>query len=389
MSSSPPKSRLLFFVIILLGLSLGAYVAYQWNAGTLPGQAGPSEGKGSAAPPQGNAAQKGPGGPGGPGGPVIVETARVEQIRLEDDLSAVGTLLATESVLLKSEVAGRIKRIAFADGQRVARDQILIEFDAAVQAAQVKQAQAERDLANAKLRRTEDLFAKNFLSAAARDDAQANQEIAEARLQLAQANLQKMILRAPFDAVIGIRQVSVGDYIKDGTDLIQLEDTRSMKVDFRVPEQAAGRLRVGQTVNLASDALPDRLFSARVSALDAAIDVSGRSLLIRAELRNPPPQLRPGMFVRVRLVLNEKPKALVIPEEAIVTAQGSKFVYKVVDSKAVRQVVQTGLRTLSQNKPVVEITQGLSAGDEVITAGQIKIRADQTPVKASAAPAQP
>ena len=168
------------------------------------------------------------------------------------------------------------------------------------------------------------------MSAAALDDAKASEQIAQARLALAQATLDKMTLRAPFAGVIGIRQMSVGDYIKEGADLVNIEDIRSMKADFRVPEQLSGRLRVDQTVQLESDAFPGVVFPARVAAIDAAVDAAGRSLLMRAELRDVSKRLKPGMFVRVRLVLETRTNAVIIPEEALVTSQGKVSVFKVM-----------------------------------------------------------
>ncbi len=314
-------------------------------------------------------------------GPVVVEAVRVQATDIEEAVTAVGTLRAAESVVLKSELSGRIARISFSDGARVEQGDELIVLDASIPQAQVQQARAERDLAVAKLKRTQDLFDKKFLSAAALDDAKASEQIAQARLALAQATLDKMTLRAPFAGVVGIRQVSVGDYIKEGVELVNIEDTRSMKVDFRVPELIFGRLRVGQNVNLASDAFPGASFPARVTAIDAAVDKDGRSLLLRAELRDAGKRLKPGMFMRARLVLETRQQALAVPEEALVTAQGRLFVFKVVEGNAVNTPVQVGLRTQINNKAMVEVRSCLALGDQVVTAGQIKIRGNNVPVK--------
>ena len=323
------------------------------------------------------------------GGPVVIEAEPVRVAELLDAVTAVGTLRSAESVVLKSEIPGRIARVMFADGSQVAKGDALIVFDASVQQALVNQARAERDLAAAKLKRTEELFQKKFLSAAALDDAKATEEIAAAKLALAQANLDKMTIRAPFAGQIGIRQVSVGDYLKEGVELVNLEDLSSMKADFRVPEQISGRLAVGQTVQLQSDAFPGASFSAKVVAIDPAVDASGRSLLLRAELRDVSRRLKPGMFVRVRLVLESRPNAIVIPEEALVTAQNRLTVFKVVEGKAVATPVVTGLRSQLDQRAVVEVIKGLAPDDVVVTAGQIKIRGNNVPVKvAEPAPAK-
>jgi len=323
------------------------------------------------------------------GGPVVVEAEPVRVTEILDAVTAVGTLRSAESVVLKSEIPGRIARIMFADGSQVSKGDALIVFDASVQQALVNQARAERDLAAAKLKRTEELFQKKFLSAAALDDAKATEEIAAAKLALAQANLDKMTIRAPFAGQIGIRQVSVGDYLKEGVDLVNLEDLSSMKADFRVPEQISGRLAVGQTVQLQSDAFAGASFPAKVVAIDPAVDASGRSLLLRAELRDVSRRLKPGMFVRVRLVLESRPNAIVIPEEALVTAQNRLTVFKVVEGKAVATPVVTGLRSQLDQRAVVEVIKGLAPDDVVVTAGQIKIRGNNVPVKvAEPAPAK-
>ena len=320
------------------------------------------------------------------GGVVVVEATEVQPADIQDAITAIGTLRSAESVVMKSEISGRIAVISFSDGSRVAKGDTLITFDASIQEAQVNQAKAERDLAAAKLKRTQDLFDKKFLSAAALDDARASEQIAQAKLTLAQATLGKMSLRAPFSGVIGIRQVSVGDYIKEGADLVNIEDTSSMKVDFRVPEQASGRLRVGQVVGLQSDASAGQSFPAKVTAVDSAVDPLGRSLLMRAELRDVSQRLKPGMFMRVTLVLETRKNALTIPEESIVTQQGRLLVFKVVDGKAVSTPVVTGLRITNKDKAVVEVVKGLAAGDVVVTAGQIKIRGNNLPVKIAPAP---
>lgn len=347
--------RLVLFAIVALGLLIGGYGAYWFNARSM-----------TAKPAM---------------GPIVVETATVKAELLEETITAVGGLRATQAVVLKSELAARIAKIHFLDGSSVSKDQELISFESAIQQAQVNQARAERDLAAAKLKRTQELFDKKFLSAAALDDARANHEIAQARLALAQASLDKLSLRAPFDGVIGIRQVSVGDYIKEGTELVNLEDMSAMKVDFRVPEQALSRVAVGQQVMLETDVFPSQKFPAKVVALDSTIDAAGRSLLIRAELRDATRRLKPGMFMRVKLILATKPKALVIPEEALVTAQGSLFVFKIVDGKASRVTLKTGLRVTRGGETVVEVLEGLAEGDTVVRAGQIKIRGDNVPVK--------
>ena len=309
--------------------------------------------------------------------PVAVDVATVSSVKLVDDINAVGSIRSNESVVVRPEISGRIVKLNFSDGQQVQKGQLLIAFDATVNQAEVQQAKAELGIARANFERTADLARQKFMSDRARDESLANVQVLEAKLALAQARLSKLEIRAPFSGVVGIRNVSIGDYVKDGTDLINLEDISSVKVDFRVPEKYADVIRKGQALEVIVDALPGKPFRAKVDAIDPQVDSAGRSALLRGRIDNPEGRLKPGMFARVKLILAERDNALVVPEEAIVPQGGKTTVWKVVDGNAVRTEVKTGLRRAAK----VEITQGLVLNDVVVTAGQIRLSKDGTPVR--------
>lgn len=306
--------------------------------------------------------------------PVAVEVARAEARTLSDTASAVGTLLSNESVVLRPEISGRISAIHFRDGQTVARGAVLVSLDSAVQDAELQQARANLVLAQTNFRRTEDLFQRQFISERARDEAAATLKVQEAAVALAEARLAKTRIRAPFDGVVGIRNVSVGDYIKDGQDLINVEDVATLKVDFRLPEVYLPQLRPGQTAEVSSDALPGASFRAVVDAVNPQVDASGRSILVRGHLANARGNLRPGMFVRVRLAFGERKGVVMVPEQALVPAGSSQSIFKVVaqdgGSRARAVTVTTGQRAQGW----VEIGAGLVPGDLVVTAGQLRLR---------------
>ena len=252
----------------------------------------------------------------------------------------------------------------------------MIALDNSVQAAEFEQAKANLGLAQSNYTRNVELQKKGFVADRALDESRAALEVAKANLALAQAKLAKTEIRAPFAGVIGLRQVSEGDYVKEGQDLVNFEDISSLKVDFRMPEVYLGKLGKGQALGLESDAFKGEKFTAVVDAIDPLVDQSGRAVVLRAKLKNQGRKLRPGMFVRVNLIVDGKLDALAIPEEALVPVGEEQFVFKVVDGKVVRTRVKVGQRVGAQ----AVIMDGLAANDVVVTGGQLKLR-DGVPVK--------
>jgi len=315
------------------------------------------------------------GGPPG-GGALPVESVRLVAADLLLDATAVGSLRSNESVVLRPETAGRIASIGFRDGVAVSKGVVLISLDAATQAAELDQAKANLELARANQQRTRDLFEKKFISRQALDNTDAALKVQEALVALAEAKLAKMSIRAPFSGVVGIRNISVGDYVKEAQELINLEDISRLKIDFRMPEIYLSQLKPGLKLEVSSDDLPGQRFEALLDALNPLLDAGGRAISCRALLEHAGAQLRPGMFVRVRLILDRHSKALLIPEQALVPDSQAPYVFRVTDGKAVRTPVKTGLRRNAQ----VEIVEGLHDGDEIVTAGQLKLR-DGAPVR--------
>ena len=201
---------------------------------------------------------------------------------------------------------------------------------------------------------------------------------------MAEAKLSRLTITAPFSGIIGLRSVSVGDYVKEGTDMVNLESVDTLKVDFRVPEIYLTQVRVGQTLQMTLDAMPGKSYEGTVFAINPLIDAAGRSVVIRAQVRNQGIVLRPGMFARVRLLTRELQDTLVVPEQAIVPQGDEWYVYRVVDGKALRTKVDIGQRRAGKT----EIVRGLQDGDVVVTAGQLKLR-DGVPVQTALVPSPP
>ena len=334
-----------------------------------------------AAPsPQGAASAAGA---GGGGGKPTVEVAQVEQMKLVDESQTVGSLRSRQGVVLRPEVSGRITQLNFRDGDRVKKGQLLVQFDDQLPTAQVQQAQAELNIAMANNTRNADLVSQNFISRRTLEESAAAQQVAEAKLALARATAARLKIIAPFDGLAGIRLVNVGDYLKDGADIVNVEDIDAIFVDYRMPERFQTKIRRGQTSVIELDALPGRKFTATVLAIDPLIDANGRSVGVRACIDNRRLQLRPGMFARVNAVFGQRDNARVIPEEAIVPQGGKQFVIKLVNgtepnSRVTQRVeVKIGLRSPGK----VEVLEGLDAGDTVVTAGQQRVQRDGTAVR--------
>ena len=269
-------SKVVYTVVALVGIASASTVAwwYQNSAqNTTTVIAGGAGGGGPA---------------GGAGRPVGVELAKVQKMSLRDDAEAVGTLRSRQNVMLRPEVAGRILALGFADGARVSAGQVLVQLDDTLQRAEVQQSLAQMSIAKANHKRNQELVAQNFVAQRVLDESAASLQVAEAQLGLSCARLERMRIVAPFAGVVGIRNINVGDFVKDGADLINLEDIGTLYVDYRLPERYQDKVSVGQSIELRLDAVPNRLYKAKVEAIDPTIDANGRSIGVRAILPNGP-----------------------------------------------------------------------------------------------------
>lgn len=301
--------------------------------------------------------------------PMPVETAEVRIADSAELISAVGTLRSDESVVISAEIAGRVTQIGFSEGEQIGRSKVLIKLDSNVPQAELDQTLANRDLSLSTYERTENLLKDNAVSKQERDEAYAKYKLDEARVRLAQAQLAKTTIKAPFSGTLGLRQVSLGDYIQPGQPLVNLEAIKQLKVEFSIPEKSIAAVKVGQKINLTSDAYPGKTFSSSIYAINPKVDPVSRSLIVRGRLDNSSRELLPGQFVKVQLQVANRANALFIPEQALIPQPNTKLVFTVVDGKAQMVPVETGTRM----KGWVEITNGLNKGDIVVTGGHQKI----------------
>ncbi|MCO6060333.1 efflux RND transporter periplasmic adaptor subunit [Pseudomonas sp. MOB-449] len=299
----------------------------------------------------------------------LVEIAEPQRALVRDELVTFGSLRSDESVMIRPEVEGRVASLHFREGQMVKGGDLLVSLDDAIARAELAQARANLDLAEKSFQRAKMLFTRGASNAQAQDESMSQEQAARASLALAQARLDKTQIRAPYDGTLGLRQVSVGDYLSAGQDVVNLEVLDPLKVDFRIPQKAVSQVSLGQTVELGLDAYPGERFRGEIIALNPRLDEVGRSQAIRAQVGNRDHRLKPGQFVKVSVILAERPQALLIPEEAVMPVGQQLFVNLVVDGKVERRPIKIGQRLRGK----AEVREGLQGNEQVITAGWQKV----------------
>lgn len=313
---------------------------------------------------------------GGPGGPVTVEVADARKAKAANDIRAIGSLQSDESVKLATEISGRISEIVFAEGRPVKEGDIIVKLDDVLARAELAQSKARLELAAANNQRARTLSRTGNVTERTSDEAQATFETATAERELAQARLDKHVLRAPFAGVAGVRTVSVGAFVTAGMQIVNIEKIDQLKVDFKVPELYLSAIQVRQPIALQVDALPSRSFTGEIYAINPLIDVNGRALQIRARLANADQTLRPGLFARVVIKGLAEREVVIVPEAAILPRGGDTFVFRVENGKAFETRVKIGER----KDGTVEIVEGLLGEAVIVVAGQQKLR-DGSPVE--------
>jgi membrane fusion protein (multidrug efflux system) len=298
-----------------------------------------------------------------------VEVAAASVKRMSDDISAIGTLLSDESVQIAAETSGRISEILFKEGDKVEAGAVLFNLDDSLLGAQLVDARARLKLAQANYDRTAALRKSGNAAQSTLDQTVSELAVTQSVLDLVFAQHEKLSIKAPFPGVLGLRSVSPGAYVAAGTALVNLEKIDRLKVTFSVPEIYLERLAVGQRVEVSADAMPGAKFEGTVYAIDPAIDVNGRAIKVRATLDNRDGRLRPGLLARI-LVKGTPRDAVTVPEAALVPRGDDLLIYKADNGKALEVKVRTGRR----ESGFVEIIDGIAAGDEVVTAGQHRLR---------------
>jgi membrane fusion protein (multidrug efflux system) len=301
---------------------------------------------------------------------VAVEVATARQVRTTRDIRAIGSLMSDETVLVAPEIAGRISEIVFEEGRPVRRGDVILKLDDALTQAELIQAKARLTLAAANNDRATTLGRTGAVTGRSQDEAQSAYDTAAAEVSLAETRLSKQVLKAPFDGIVGFRNVSVGSFVNTGVTLVNVEKIDILKVDFKIPEIFLTAIEVGQDIEVEVDPVPDRKFAGKVYAINPMVDVNGRAVSVRAKLDNRDLVLRPGLFARITIKGPKDREVILIPEAAVVPKAGETFVFRVDGGAAIESRVQLGERSNAE----VEVLTGLIEKSVVVTAGQQKLR---------------
>lgn len=315
-------------------------------------------------------------GPVGGPPPVSVEVVEVEVGTVEDIVDLVGQLESEESVLVRSEVAGLIESVEFREGQEVEKGRVLFRLRDDEQRARLHEAEAQLGLQQDVHRRTKELAARNVAATAQLDRASAELDAARARVELARVALDRTEVRAPFDGIVGVRQVSPGDRVTTSTGMVQIDAIARLQLVFTVPEIGVPLARLGAIVTIAVAPYPGESFAGEVFFVAPTLDPATRRLLLKAWVPNPDRRLRPGLFANIRVELGRREGALLVPEDAVVYDRNATIVWRVNGDNITERVpVELGMRSAGR----VEVRRGLVRGDRVVSAGTHKV-ADGTKV---------
>jgi membrane fusion protein (multidrug efflux system) len=312
--------------------------------------------------------------------PETVTSAIVKEEDWAPILSAVGSVSAVQGAVVSTELGGMVSEIGFQNGTLAKKGDLLVKLDASQEEALLRSAEAEVELSRADLERTRGLAAKKVVSNSDLDAAESKFRRLTAVVDQMRSNIRKKAIVAPFDGQLGIRQVNIGQMINSGQPVVSLQSLDPVFADFALPQQYFSKLSQGLEIRVTTDAMPGRVFTGKLTAVNSMVDVATRNVMVQATLANPDHVLRPGMFAKVEVVLPEKERALVIPGSAISYAPFGDSVFVIEKKKDPKtgkesqEIRQQFVRVGEARGDLVSITNGLKAGETVVGTGVFKLR---------------
>jgi membrane fusion protein (multidrug efflux system) len=311
--------------------------------------------------------------------PVPVFTAFLQKAPFSDRIEALGTLRANETVSLRSSVTETVTKVSFEDGQRVEKGDVLVEMTSGEEAALLEEASSTYEEAIQQYDRIKPLADQGAASGSTLDQRRREMETAKARLAAVKSQISDRIIEAPFSGIVGFRNISVGALVSPGDVITTLDDDSVMKLDFSVPETYLSTLKVGLAVKARSVAFPGQEFEGTIASIGSQVDPITRAIAVRAMIPNDKKLLKPGILMTVTLVKDER-QVVMAPEEALIQEGGRSFVYVVARNGEAANVRKAEIKIGARGDGAVEVTDGLVAGDEIVTHGTLRIRDGQAVV---------
>ena len=311
--------------------------------------------------------------------PTAVTTDVAQRTEWQPTLESVGTVTAVNGVTVSTDLAGIVRQIAFESGSKVREGDLLVHLDTTQEEAQLHSAEAQRDFAAVSLKRDKDLVEKHAISQSDYDNADAVFRQNQASVDQFKALIARKTLRAPFDGVAGIRQVNLGQYLKEGDMVVTLQAFDPIYVNFSLPQQDLSKLIIGEPVQLRVDAFPDQIFNGTITAINSLVDQATRNVQVQATFENSDFRLRPGMFAKVSVVLSERQNVVAIPATAIHYAPYGDSIFVVSElkdpqGKEYKGVKEQFIKTGQSRGDMIAVVSGLKPGDEVVTSGVFRLK---------------
>jgi membrane fusion protein (multidrug efflux system) len=311
--------------------------------------------------------------------PTAVTTVVAKTVTWPSSLNVIGTAAAIQGVTVSADLPGTVDKIHFESGQAVHQGDILVELDTRQERAQLASYEAQRDLAQIQYGRADELSKAGVISKSEYDNASAQQKATAAQVGDIKAAIARKTIRAPFSGILGIRQISLGQYLAAGQAIVSLQALNPIYVNFGLPQQDAAKVAIGRSLRVTLNDIPGSAFTGKVTALDSVINEQTRNIQVQATLQNPGGRMRPGMFVQVELALGKARDVIPLPASAINYAPYGDSVYVVSEMKdpkgnTYRGVKQQVVKIEGSQGDQVAITSGINPGDEIVSSGVFRLR---------------
>ncbi|MGO3799351.1 MAG: efflux RND transporter periplasmic adaptor subunit, partial [Vibrio casei] len=288
-------------------------------------------------------------------------------------INAIGFVEPNQGVTLMAQDSGQIEKIDFESGNQVKKGQVLVQVDSKVEIAELKSSQAKLPAAKAKFLRYKGLYSKGSISQESYDNAQADYYSLSADIESSKASIERRTITAPFDGIVGLRNVFLGQYLATGDKVVRLEDTSIMRLRFTVPQTDISKIHVDQQINILADSYPGKTFEGKISAIEPAVNAQSGLIQVQADIPNNDGQLRSGMFARASIIMPTLKDQIIVPQTAITYTLYGDSIYVIEEKDGVKRVKQQVVKVGERKGSIAHILKGIEDGQTIITSGQVRL----------------